>query len=59
MQKDQEKDIRFIAVVKQSDVEYGAAAEWVIEAATSDAPDDFAEIDYQGSFFYSLQIYYC
>ena len=45
------KDIRFIAVVKQSDVEYGAAAEWVIEAATSDAPDDFAEIDYQEASF--------
>ena len=41
------KDIRFLAVVKQSDVEYGASAEWVINAANENDPDNFQEIEIQ------------
>ena len=41
------KDVRFLAVVKESDVLYGASAEWTIEAATADAPDDFQEVEIQ------------
>ncbi|MDE6148560.1 MAG: hypothetical protein K2F81_00480, partial [Ruminococcus sp.] len=41
------KDIRFLAVVKETDVVYGASAEWYIEAATADAPDDFQEVETQ------------
>ena len=43
----QGKDIRFLAVVKQSDVEYGASAEWVINAANENDPDNFQEIEIQ------------
>ena len=41
------KDIRFLAVVKQSDVEYGASAEWTISAATESDPDNFQEVEVQ------------
>ena len=41
------KDVRFLAVVKQSDVEYGASAEWTISAATENDPDNFQEVEVQ------------
>ena len=41
------KDIRFLAVVKQSDVEYGASAEWTISAANESDPENFQEVEVQ------------
>ncbi|MDE6149842.1 MAG: hypothetical protein K2F81_07085, partial [Ruminococcus sp.] len=41
------KDVRFLAVVKESDVVYGASAEWYIEAATANDPDNFQEVETQ------------
>ncbi|MBQ9374811.1 MAG: hypothetical protein IJU04_00535, partial [Ruminococcus sp.] len=40
-------DIRFVAEVKDADILYADSAEWYIEAATADAPEDFEEIETQ------------
>ena len=42
-------DIRFVAEVKDEDILYADSAEWYIEAATADTPEDFMELETQAA----------